>query len=682
MFNKLRTLRWIALLVIFSLVAVACGSDSGNEDTTTTSESTTTTTAPPPDDTGEDQEPEDTTTTTQAPTPTTAPPPDDTGPAQFPLNVAIFAEPTTNNPFALWNNTTTWTNHVMPGNAALYTFYYPTYTFGPSLASDPIPPAVVPDGENWSVTVNLRDDVTWTDGTTITANDIGFTWSIMEKYGGLGGNFSSSWPVAKADDPGTDEDETRQGILSVEVLSDTQVKYTFNVDAGLAIWPFSVGGAPIFSQAYWQPIVDDAETAEDLYAAETLGFTNASSYISAQWEKGAFWRNEAIDNYWDKGSEVTVYSNGAFATERNGETETFGGDPSGDVRTEYVEGPHPSEVTYSIYGDQNSAVLALGDGEVDFMLNPLGLQRGLQGLIFENSELVATVNPSLGYRYMAFNLRKFPMSDKAFRQALACRIDKDFLSNTVLSGAAIPLNGFVPPGNAYYHNPDVSVVCDGLSEPERLAEAVRILKEAGWTWSTEPAWNEDNSDVLPKGEGIRGPNGETLSDITLLAPGPAYDPLRATYSLFIEEWANDLGFPIIAEPTGFNVIVDAIESSSEAWDIFILGWGIGIFPSYVFRLFAAEFDAYDGNGDNQPGFNNPEFETLWEQFQTTKTVEEARALIHQAEAILAEELPYVVLFTTPIIEAFNKKIQFPTTDVLGGIQNFFSGLESNIVLAE
>ena len=39
------------------------------------------------------------------------------------------------------------------------------------------------------------------------------------------------------------------------------------------------------------------------------------------------------------------------------------------------------------------------------------------------------------------------------------------------------------------------------------------------------------------------------------------------------------------------------------------------------------------------------------------------------QEFLAEDLPWVVLFTTPIVETFrSERIEFPYTDYLGGLQ--------------
>jgi ABC-type transport system substrate-binding protein len=647
--------RWLALLAVFAMIVAACSSDT-TDDTT---------------DAGDDTE---TTTTTEAPATTAADDGDEPSAEGFTYNIAIFSDPQTSNPWAaIDTENDVWTSYVNPGGAALYTYQPPTYSVIPSMAADDAPPAVAPDGDNFSVTVALNEGQLWSDGEEINAQDVVFTFETVKKYDGLGGNFPALWPLAREDDPATEEDESSLGVLSVEAPDDYTVKITFNFDAGLAVWPFQVGLAPVYPEHFWGPIVDANDTFEGMYATDGLGSPQSGAFNTAEWEPGAFWRNVAVEDYFDAGSSYRVYSNGSVEYAfPDGTLESYGPPPEGDVVADYIEGPFADDVVYSLYSDQNSAVLALTDGEVDFLLNPLGLQRGLQQLVLAEPNLNVIVNEQLGYRYMSYNTRKFPMSEKSFRQAIACRIDKEFMANTVLGGSAIAANSQVPPGNAFWANPDLSAICDGQSEQERMESAVQILKDGGWTWDVEPVWNEDNRDVLPKGEGLRGPDGTLVQPLTLLAPGPGYDPLRATYSLFIEEWAVDLGIPLQAEPTGFSVIVDEVFATGEGaleWDMYILGWGLGPFPDYVFDFFESSADSADG-GFNTPGYANPEFDALADEFRGVKTLEEARELVFAADAILAEDLPYVVLFTTPIIEAYRNSITFPFTTVLDGVQNF------------
>jgi ABC-type transport system substrate-binding protein len=145
--------------------------------------------------------------------------------------------------------------------------------------------------------------------------------------------------------------------------------------------------------------------------------------------------------------------------------------------------------------------------------------------------------------------------------------------------------------------------------------------------------------------------------------------------LFIEDWAQDLGVPLSAEPTGFNVIVEKVFGPTD-WDMYILGWGTGVFPDYVSSFFASWEDSAEG-GFNTPGFNNAEFDALATQFDAATDLAEAQSLVFQMEEIIAEEVPYVVLFTTPVLEAFRNNLSFPFTAGLGGIQQW-NGSQSSV----
>ena len=54
--------------------------------------------------------------------------------------------------------------------------------------------------------------------------------------------------------------------------------------------------------------------------------------------------------------------------------------------------------------------------------------------------------------------------------------------------------------------------------------------------------------------------------------------------------------------------------------------------------------------------------------------------VFQLQALLAEELPYVTLFTTPKLDAYRpSRIEFPYTDVLGGIEQQ-GGMQQSVVI--
>lgn len=82
-------------------------------------------------------------------------------------------------------------------------------------------------------------------------------------------------------------------------------------------------------------------------------------------------------------------------------------------------------------------------------------------------------------------------------------------------------------------------------------------------------------------------------------------------------------------------------------------------------------------GFNVPGYANPEFDALIDEFEYADNFDQARKAIIEAQQILADDLPYIILFTNPMVEAYRTTIQFPFDNVLDGIQGYY-GLPENV----
>ena len=80
---------------------------------------------------------------------------------------------------------------------------------------------------------------------------------------------------------------------------------------------------------------------------------------------------------------------------------------------------------------------------------------------------------------------------------------------------------------------------------------------------------------------------------------------------------------------------------------------------------------------NTPGYSNPEYDALAEEFNAAKSVGEAQVVAKKMETILFEDLPYLVLFTPPLIEAYRDNVEFPYTEVLGAMSNLY-GLPGSV----
>ncbi len=89
------------------------------------------------------------------------------------------------------------------------------------------------------------------------------------------------------------------------------------------------------------------------------------------------------------------------------------GTPEGDVETTLRSWPARRIRSLHIYGSQDAAILALKNGEVDFVLNSLGLQRGLANQIRTDPNL--TVIRKQRQRLPLHELQQPPPPDERLR---------------------------------------------------------------------------------------------------------------------------------------------------------------------------------------------------------------------------------------------------------------------------
>ncbi len=600
----------------------------------------------------------------------------DSGPPIY--QMGLFEEPITRN---YWNYVggpggSVWTQYVLSGNSgSLYGYSDQRFDWIPSVAAD-LPTELVKEtingAEFWTAEVPMRKGIQWSDGEPLTANDVVFTVNTV-----LDLQLGSGW--ASAVDSAF--------VARVEALDDYRLKVFFKTaddegnpqTPGLSVWQFGLGFMPIMPEHYWDPVVQEAKGAgeveqqiEALFAHVPDGEPTMGGFTFSKWEPGAFYENDADPNYSWRGAVVTEYENGAYSMtdERLGYTSSFYGVPEGEKTLEYEVGPHLDTALFSIYGNQDAAILVLTKGDIDYLFNPLGLEKGFQDRIRSAEDLTIVSNADNGMFYMGFNNRKAPMGFKEFRQAIATVIDKEFVSQTILQDSTIPMYSLVPEGNAFWHNPDVPQFGKGLDRTERLAQAVELLKSAGFTYEEEPEMSDDGNFVSTQGKGLKMPDGTDVPTLELIAPSPGYDPLRATFAIWIERWLNDIGIPARANLVGFNVLVDNLfsETVAEDLDMWMLGWSLSLFPDYVENFFHSRHAPENEEGGyNWGGYANSEFDDLSFSLLSETSVEGAREKVFRMQEFLAEDLPYVPLFTIPKLDTYrSSRVEYPYTSVLGG----------------
>jgi peptide/nickel transport system substrate-binding protein len=602
--------------------------------------------------------------------------------------VGVFEDITTLNFWAASGpDNTIWNSYMLPPRLSLYTLTELTFQLVPAVAADPIPPDFVEAGDSFVTEIRLRDDITWSDGTPLTAHDVAFTANTALRFGLISGDWAT-WFDANY-------------LTRVEAIDDTTVRYVYHTKPGWARHEYGALQAPIMSEAYWGPLVNDAAAPidalpqdpsdEELYFAQTeatntlfgiepSGEPLAGAFLFSARDAGSSLENSANPDFYDKGTTVTYYHDGTFEHDATVDTYDYMlyGQANGNETAGWEIGPHVDAVLYTIYGSQEAALLALQDGEVDFVLNSLGLQRGLADRVADDPNLTVLHNPTNSMRYLSFNVRRVPMHDCAFRQAVAVLIDKEFVTQTILQGIAFPQYSFVNEGNAAWYSDAAPHIGEGQARDQRINLAVQILENAGYTWEgdVKPVWDEQNRQVIPGGRLLLPESYAAyfqsdespipVPHLNLYAPSAGYDPLRSTFAIWIETWLNEVGIPVRANLQGFNVLVPRIFTEQD-FDMYILGWSLGIFPTYLNDFFDSEQAVVDGN--NAGGYYNPAFDALGDRLLTCRSYEDCKAAADEAQMMLATELPYVLLFDAGIVEVYRSaSVEFPYTEQLGGLQ--------------
>lgn len=539
-------------------------------------------------------------------------------PEPFTYRVGLLAGVSTDNFWAFYGaEPSIWNSYVLgPTKPALFTASTNLGALEPELALDHAEPTQ--NEEVWSVEIPLDDRLHWSDGTPITASDVVFTFDTVRRLE-LGGSWAVAFPETVAD---------------IVAHGEHRLEITFTERPQLGVWPHGVGTAPIMPAHVWSDDVA-AITAQELYG------------LSAEHDVGG------------GPLALSAVSDDLIVSVRND------GHPSSGT---------PDIVEYHVYADVESAITALRDDEIDYVLSPKGMADHHVEDLGDQPGIELVTSPGNDIRYLGFNLTRAPMSEPAFRTALALLLDREQLAESI-PNAGTAATAMIPTANGKWFDEESAQANAGRYGGEladRLNKAISVLGEAGYGWETAPAVGADG-ELLP-GTGL-SKDGAPLPPLTILTPGDAYDPARAEYARAIADSLAILGFDARPVETDFDTVVDLAFTPDEEgelhYDMYLLGWTLGnpALPGYYGAFFSA-----DGVMNNT-GYASDAFEAAHDAYLSATTVDEARDSLWEMEAVLTADLPYLPLYSSEMVEVFRSdRVAFGGDAGLGGIQARLGGI--------
>jgi ABC-type transport system substrate-binding protein len=530
------------------------------------------------------------------------------------VKIGLLEEPKTLN---IWLASDRWSLKV------LGQIYHPLYIrdpetleFVPWLAEE----MPVYDEATLSYTVKLRT-AKWSDGTELTSEDVAFTGGFINEF--KVPRYRYKWNFIK----------------KIETPDKRTVK--FYLKEPKAIFLTRTLTTPIVPKKEWVKVAEEARKAE-----KPLTFLR-NYKIEKPVGSGPFALKE-----WRQGAYLFLQKNKHF----------FG---TGKTINNRLLGPYVDGVIFKVFGTSDAAVLALKKGKLDmFWWN---IQSGYLEDLQKEENIRIFSNERSALYYMGFNVRKAPFNDANLRRAIATLIDKDFIISRVLQGNGIKMRSFVPPGNRFYHCPDVRTYGEGLSKEDRIKRAFDILTNAGYSWKVPPV---DGMGNVSEGQEIRLPGGQPMEKFTILTPPADYDPTRAMTGMLIQEWLRELGIPASSKPMAFGSLIQQVKTRRE-FDTFVLAYGaLSLDPDWVRSFFHSRNDKKRGR--NMSGYKNPEFDRIADESSGAMDKEHRRKLVWEMQKILLNDVPYIPLYNPKMIEAVRKAQYTGWVEMLEGIGNAWS----------
>jgi oligopeptide transport system substrate-binding protein len=422
MSKKLVSYLGVACLILILLVLSACGTKT----TTTKAPVTTTSTTAATSTT--------TTTTTTTKTTTTAPPSSTTTAAPTVpqvMTVNLAGEPATIDPNkASWASERTIIMQLFEGLLG----FNPDLSLRADTATDI--PTVANGGisaDGLTYTFKLKPNVTWSDGTKLTASDYvyGIKRMLSPQVASEYASFYYDIYGAEAYNSSGDKDAATQGDLKDAVRVKALDPLTLQIGLAqprptflqiMALWP-----------AFPTPQAVIAKAGDKWTEAGTL--IGNGAYLLAEWVHQDHITLKINPNYW--GTKPTL-----------------------------------TQINIKMITDANAALAAYKNGELDMSGVPVGTEKATMADAALSPQILR-YNDLTTFAFQ-FNVTKAPFDNVKVRQAISTAVDRDAFINKVRGGVGKAALSWIPPGMPGY---DANL---GQQYAFNVANAKKLLADAGY----------------------------------------------------------------------------------------------------------------------------------------------------------------------------------------------------------
>ena len=268
-----------------------------------------------------------------------------------------------------------------------------------------------------SCTIKLRDGMMWHDGKPVTADDVVFSFTAPVKFA----------PMYK---PFVD------GIANIEVVDDSTIRFELS-EPNAAFETSTLAKLNLVPKHVWEPLLaalEDGGNAESILEESRIG-------------SGPFKFNR-----WKTQQEVVL-----------------------DANADHWAPPKMERWILRIILNVEATLGMLRASELNFLSDYTGDPALLMEAADADGDLNVVDSVDIGFQYVAFNLRRPPFDDSAFRRALSAGINRELIRKAAYNGFAINANSVVSPALSFWHKAGID-----RELPTGMDLAKSILAEAGY----------------------------------------------------------------------------------------------------------------------------------------------------------------------------------------------------------
>ena len=286
------------------------------------------------------------------------------------------------------------------------------------IGPDGLPQPWAATGYEWiddtTIRVTLREGMTWHDGQPVTPEDVKFSFEAAAS-----GEAPMYGPFVT-------------NVTGIEIEGN-DITFTL-AQPSAAFLTASLSKINLIPKHIWEPVIEEQkglETNAESYQEETPIGSGPYRFVS-----------------WSANEEVVLAAN-----------------------ADHFAAPKADRWILRIVPNVEAALGMLRSGEINFLSDFPGDPSVLQAAAAEDPNLRVVSTVDIGFRYVAFNHRRPPFNDPAFRKALSTAVDRRLIVGAAFRGFAVPSNSVVSPALAFWHNEETNAMEAGIEQAQAILEA-------------------------------------------------------------------------------------------------------------------------------------------------------------------------------------------------------------------